>query len=120
VLPRRSLLIAALALVADPVSALAAAPPDGRYLAVLDRFEAGADGRLAVLVLERGGETRGRLVVAADELPGEARHADAVLEVRVSDGALAAATYLPEVTAERAEDAQERFDRLAGGTCRDD
>lgn len=116
-LPRRSLLITALALLADPVAALATAPPDGRYLAVLDRFETGADGRLAVLVLERGGETRGRLVVAADELPGEARHADAVLEVEVGDGALAEASYLPEVSADRADDAQDRFDRLAHGPC---
>lgn len=120
-LPRRSLLAASLAVLASPAVALATAPPDGTFLAVVDRFEAGADGaRLAVLVLERAGETRGRLVVGADELPADARHEDAVLEVVVDDGDLASGRYLPEETARRRERAQDRFDRLAHGHCEGD
>jgi hypothetical protein len=89
-------------------------PDDGTYTAVLDRFETGADDeRLAVLMLEADGETVGDLVVGAADLPGDARHADAVLEVDVADGALASATYRPAETEERAEAAQDRFDRLS-------
>lgn len=119
-LARRSLLAALALLLASPLPALATAPPDGTYLAVLDRFEAGADGRLAVLMLEQGGEVVGDLVVAPDELPSEARHADAVLDVVVEDGELAAATYLPETTDRRAGDSQDRFDRIAHGRCHEE
>jgi hypothetical protein len=120
VLPRRTLLAASLAVFASPSLAVATAPPDGTYLAVLDRFEAAADGRLAVLVLEEAGETRGRLVVPADDLPSGARHQDAVLEVVVRDGDLASAHYLQAETRRRAEAAQAQFDRLAHGHCGDD
>lgn len=116
---RRSVLAVTLALLANPSLALATAPPDGRFIAVLDRFETGADGRLAVLVLERAGETRGRLVVPPDELPGEARHVDAVLEVVVDAGELSSARYLPETTDRRAGEHQDRFDRIAHGRCHD-
>lgn len=115
------MLAASTALLARPSLALATAPPDGTYLAVLDRFEVGADGdRLAVLVLERAGETRGRLVVPGGDLPGNARHVDAVLEVAVDAGDLASARYLPDETERRRADAQDRFDRLAHGRCEDD
>lgn len=108
-------------MIAAPRVALATAPPDGTYLAVLDRFESGPDdGRLAVLVLERAGETRGRLVARAEALPADARHRDAVLEVVVDAGELASARYLPDETARRAERAQDTFDRLAHGRCGDD
>lgn len=120
-LHRRALLAGTLAVLASPPLALATAPPDGTYLAVLDRFEAGPeDARLAVLVLERAGETRGRLVVRADRLPAEARHPDAVLEVVVDAGDIASARYLADETARRAERAQDDFDRLAHGRCDDD
>jgi len=120
VLPRRTLLAAGLALLADPTLAVATAPPDGTYVAVLDRFEAAADGRLAVLLLEAAGEPRGRLVVPPEDLPERARHEDAVLEVVVRTGDLASARYLPEETERRAEAAQAQFDRLAHGRCGDD
>ncbi|MEF8773995.1 MAG: DUF3006 domain-containing protein [Halobacteriales archaeon] len=111
---RRTLLAVALALLANRRPALAATPPDGRYLAVLDRFESGPDGaRLAVLVLERAGESRGTLVVPWDRLPAGARRVDAVLSVVVDAGDLERARYLPEATARRAELARSRFDRLA-------
>lgn len=117
-LSRRTLLAASLSLFASFPLATATAPPDGTYLAVLDRFEAGATGdRLAVLVLERAGETRGRLVVDATELPDEGRHRDAVLEVVLDEGTLVTARYLPAESEQRREDAQNQFDRLAHGNC---
>lgn len=117
-LSRRPLLAATLALLASPPLALATAPPDGTFIAVLDRFEVGGDdARLAVLVLERAGETRGRFVVDEEALPGEARHRDAVLEVVVDAGDLRSARYLPAETERRREAAQDRFDRLAHGPC---
>lgn len=117
-LSRRSTLAVSLALLASPPLAVALAPPDGTYIAVLDRFEAsGGDDRLAVLVLEQAGETRGRLVVGADELPKNARHPDAILEVVVDAGGLRSARYLFEETERRREAAQDRFDRLAHGRC---
>lgn len=117
-LPRRTLLATSLVLLANPRLAHATAPPDGTFIAVLDRFEVGADdARLAVLVLERAGETRGRLVVSADELPREARHRDAVLEVVVDEGDLRSARYLPDETERRRETHQDQFDRLAHGRC---
>lgn len=120
-LPRRTLLAASLATLAAPALATATAPPDGTYLAVLDRFETAADdARLAVLVLERAGEARGRLVVEADSLPREGRHVDAVHEVVVDAGALRSARYLPGETERRAERGQSAFDRLAHGRCDDD
>lgn len=119
-LSRRSLLAASLAVLASPTLAVATAPPDGTYLAVLDRFEPAADERLAVLLLEAAGEARGRLVVPAADLPERARHRDAVLEVVVRQGDLASARYLPAETRRRAERSQARFDRLAHGRCGDD
>jgi hypothetical protein len=88
-------------------------PDDGDYTAVLDRFEEGRDGRLAVLVLERDAESVGDLVVDPDRLPAEGRETDAVFDVRVRDGELRSATHRPAASRRRAEDAQSRFDRLS-------
>jgi hypothetical protein len=60
------------------------------------------------------------LVVPVEDLPGDAREADAVLDVEVTDGDLAAATYRPSETERRAEDAQSRFDRLSRRPGEDD
>jgi hypothetical protein len=101
-----------------------ASPDDGDYTAVLDRFEEGRDGRLAVLVLERDAESVGDLAVDPDRLPADGRETDAVFDVRVRDGQLRSATYRPEASRRRAEDAQSRFDRLSsrppGGQRGDD
>jgi hypothetical protein len=88
-------------------------PDDGDYTAVLDRFEEGRDGRLAVLVLERDAESVGDLVVDPDRLPADGRETDAVFDVRVRNGELRSATHRPEASRRRAEDAQSRFDRLS-------
>lgn len=82
---------------------------DGRYTAVLDRFE----DDLAVLLLEDGDEVVDDLVVDRERLPSPARHQDAVLTVVVRDGDLADATYDPETTERRSERARDRFDRLS-------
>lgn len=103
---------------------MTASPDDGDYTAVLDRFEEGRDGRLAVLVLERDAESVGDLAVDPDRLPADGRETDAVFDVRVRDGQLRSATYRPEASRRRAEDAQSRFDRLSsrppGGQRGDD
>lgn len=82
---------------------------DEEYTAVIDRFE----GDLAVLLLERDGETVGDVAVPRAELPPDARHQDAVLRVTVEDGEVQQATYEAEETAERKERAQSRVDRLS-------
>ena len=82
---------------------------DGEYTAVVDRFE----DDLAVLLLERDGKAVDDVAVERTELPESARHQDAVLRVSVENGAIRETTYEAEETAERAERAQSRFDRLS-------
>lgn len=83
--------------------------PDGDYPAVVDRFE----GDLAVVLLENDEETIGELAVPQSQLPEDGRHQDAILSVTVRDGDLVDASYDPEETERRANEAQDRFDRLA-------
>lgn len=82
---------------------------DGTYTAVVDRFE----DDLAVLLLEADGETVDELVVDQETLPEEGRAVDAVLQVELSDEELVDVTYEAEATAERAKQAQSRFDELS-------
>lgn len=82
---------------------------DGEYTAVLDRFEEG----LAVLLVERDGETVDQLVVDRDRVPDEGCHEDAVLVTSIQDGDVRGLRYRPEETERRTESAQDRFDRLA-------
>jgi hypothetical protein len=89
--------------------------PAGDHTAVLDRFE----GDLAVLEVTAGDEQY-ELVVDEAELPADARHPDAVLEVTVCDGALEDAVYDADASAERSEKAQRRFDRLSKRLPRDE
>ena len=84
-------------------------PADGEYTAVVDRFE----GDLAVLLLERDGETVDDIAIPQTELPEEGRHQDAILSVSIEDDELREATYDAGETDERAERAQSRFDRLS-------
>ncbi|MEF8828810.1 MAG: DUF3006 domain-containing protein [Haloarcula sp.] len=88
--------------------------PDGTYTAIVDRIEDGiatlevdAEDGLAALEIEAG------------ELPAEARTADAVLEITVADSSLADVTHDPDETADRASEAQRRFDRLSKRPPRD-
>jgi hypothetical protein len=84
---------------------------DGEYTAVVDRFE--NDHDLAVLLLERDGETVDDVAVPRTELPENARHQDAILRVRIEHGEVGQASYESEETAERKERAQARLDRLS-------
>ncbi|WP_276260573.1 DUF3006 domain-containing protein [Haloglomus litoreum] len=89
--------------------------PDGTYTAVLDRFE----DELAVLEVS-GEDERYELAVDQHDLPQPARHADAVLEIEVADGALVDADYKPVESEQRIDDAQDRFDRLSKRPPSDD
>ncbi|WP_276300992.1 DUF3006 domain-containing protein [Halorussus lipolyticus] len=92
-------------------------PADGRYTAVLDRFEerdpARGGGELAVLLLESGDEVVAERAIPAWRLPEDARRQDAVLELAVRNGFVVSIEYDSSETARRVESAQSRFDRLA-------
>lgn len=90
---------------------------DGRYTAVLDRFEErdprrGGD-EVAVLLLESGEEVVGERAVPTWRLPEDARHSDAVLEVTLQNGFVISLEYDFGETERRVGEAQSRFDRLA-------
>ena len=82
---------------------------DGTYTVVVDAIE---DGQ-ARLFIEQDGEEVGDAVVSASQLPEDGRHADAILQATIADGALAALRYRPDETTERASAAQRRFDALS-------
>lgn len=80
------------------------------FTGVIDRFE----DTLAVILIEAGGEVVDEVVLDRAELPTDAAHSDAVLEVTLTDsGEVTALAYDPAETADRKEQAQSRFDRLA-------
>ena len=79
------------------------------YRGVLDRFE----DDLAVVLLERDGETVDDIAIPREQLPEEGRHQDAIFTVEMVDGNVETLSYRPEETTERAEEAQSRFDRLS-------
>lgn len=106
--------------------------PDGTHTAVVDRIEDG----VAALVVDRPIDTAsesnaqteesngsndaddrpdriGELLLDPERLPPEARRADAVVELTVTDGTIRSITADPEATRERKEAAQSRFDRLS-------
>lgn len=82
----------------------------GASAAVVDRIE----GDQAVVLLEDAGEQR---TVPVGELPSEAREPGAVLSLP-ANGSIPHATYDAEETAERRQDNQDRFDRLAENASR--
>lgn len=82
---------------------------DGEYTAVVDSIE----DRLVTVFIEHESEEVGNTVIAAERLPSEGQHADAVFTVAVSDGEIDTMAYLPDETKSRAADAQRRFDRLS-------
>lgn len=88
--------------------------PDGTYTAVIDRVE---DGIATLEVDAEDGLSA--LEIEAVELPAEARTADAVLRITVENSALASVTYKAAETADRANAAQDRFDRLSKRPSRD-
>jgi len=82
---------------------------DGQYTGVVDSIEDG----FATVFIEADGEDIGDAVIDAAELPADGRHADAILAVRIADGAVVAWEYDAETTESRQEAAQDRFDRLS-------
>lgn len=91
-------------------------PPlaDGRYVAVLDRFEELPDGNeRAVLLLESDEAVVAERAIPRWRLPGDARHPDAVLAVRLRSGFVVSLGYDPDATERRRSAAQSRFDALA-------
>ncbi|MDL0119152.1 DUF3006 domain-containing protein [Halobacterium salinarum] len=80
-----------------------------QFTGVLDRFE----DDLAVILLEEQGDVVDEVVVERMDLPDEAAHPDAVLEVTLTDGDVTELVYDAAATANRKERAQSRFDRLA-------
>ena len=87
-----------------------------QFTGVIDRFEE----ELAVILLEADGEVVDEIVLDRGELPTEAAHPDAVLEVTLTDGAVTEVSYDPAETADRKERAQSRFDQLAERPPSDD
>lgn len=90
---------------------------DGRYTAVLDRFEekdpeSGGE-ELAVLLLESNEEVVAERVIPTWRLPDDARHQDAVLELAVRNGFVTSMEYDSAATESRSASAQSRFDALA-------
>ena len=88
--------------------------PDGTYTAIVDRIE---DGIATLEVDAEDGLAAIEIEVA--ELPSEARTADAVLDITVADSTLADVTHEPDETADRASEAQRRFDRISKRSPRD-
>lgn len=89
---------------------------NGEYTVVVDTIEDG----LATVFFEQDGEEVGDAVLDADTLPVEARRADAILTVEVTDGTLTQLTHDPSRTESRKQAAQDRFDRLSSRPPRDD
>ncbi|RBI60427.1 DUF3006 domain-containing protein [halophilic archaeon] len=80
-----------------------------QFTGVIDRFE----DDLAVILLEADGEVVDEIVLEHDEIPAEAAHPDAVLEVTLTDGEVTDLSYDTAETADRKNRAQSRFDQLA-------
>jgi hypothetical protein len=79
------------------------------YRGVLDRFE----DNLAVVLLERDGETAEDISLPRDQLPEEGRHQDAIFRIEIEGEEVRTLSYRPEETRKQAEQAQSRFDRLS-------
>ncbi|WP_080505203.1 DUF3006 domain-containing protein [Halorubrum aethiopicum] len=83
--------------------------PTHEYTGVIDRLE----DDLAVILLEADGEIVDEIVLDHKELPEEAVHPDAVLDITLTDGEVTDLVYDTAETENRKERAQSRFDRLA-------
>ena len=84
-------------------------PEIEEYRGVLDRFE----DDLAVVLLERDGETVDDIALPREQMPEEGRHQDAVFTVEMKGKTVRTISYRPEETVKRGEEAQSRFDRLS-------
>jgi hypothetical protein len=82
---------------------------DGEYTAVIDTIEDG----LATVFFEQDNKEVGSAAIDAETLPVDARHADAILTVELTDSEISRLEYDPDRTAARQQAAQDRFDRLS-------
>nr|WP_233341066.1 DUF3006 domain-containing protein [Haloprofundus sp. MHR1] len=82
---------------------------DEATLLVVDRFE----GDDAVLLVEEDGELVDELVLPTAMLPTDGQHQDAILSLARPDETRVELRYDPEMTTERRQSAQDRFDRLS-------
>jgi hypothetical protein len=89
---------------------------DSEYTAVTDTTDDG----LAIVFFVQDGEEIGDAVPDAVTLPTEARHADAILTVEVTEGTLTRATHELDQTESRKQSTQDRFNRLLYRPPRDD
>jgi hypothetical protein len=87
-----------------------------QFTGVIDRFEE----EFAVILLEADGDVVDEIVLDRSELPDEAAHPDAILEVTRTDGEVTELSYDPVETTDRKDRAQSRFDRLAERPPSDD
>ncbi len=83
---------------------------DGRYTAVIDRFE---DDQAVLLIEDDTGSLVGEAVVDQAVIPEPARHPDAVLTVELEDGEVLTGEYDVTETEKRTEQVQDRFDQLS-------
>lgn len=83
--------------------------PDGAYTAIVDAVEDG----LATVFFEQDDEEKGNAVIDAEMLPESGQHADAIFSVSIENGTIQTATYHPDQTENRVNEAQERFDSLS-------
>ncbi|WP_435156229.1 DUF3006 domain-containing protein [Haladaptatus sp. DFWS20] len=90
--------------------------PPQTLTAVLDRFEE----EQAVLLLESEGEVVDEVVMYCDDLPESGRHQDAIFTITVDGESIVEIQYESTETEERAEAAQQQFDRLARRPPEDD
>ncbi len=86
------------------------------YTGVIDRFE----DDLAVILLEDDGDVVDELVLDRGDLPTDAAHEDAILEVTIEDGEVTDLVYDATETENRKDRAQSRFDRLSERPPSDD
>jgi len=86
------------------------------YTGVIDRFE----DDVAVILLEDDGDVVDELVLDRGDLPTDAAHEDAILEVTLEDGEVTDLVYDATETENRKDRAQSRFDRLSERPPRDD
>ena len=89
---------------------------DGTYTAVVDNVE----DDLATVFFEEDGSEVASAVLDASALPAAGQRANAVLSARVVDGAVVNWTVDLEETITRAEESQDRFDRLSSRPPRDE
>lgn len=89
---------------------------DGTYTGVVDSIE----DDLATVFLEEGDEEVDDRLLDAAQLPEETRHEDAIIRVTIEDDEVVEMTYDAELTKERREASQSRFNRLSSRPPKDD